>query len=136
MKSSILIAVLTSFCTFVFAQKPEAKTRAEDSTEPAFAVPMTNTWLNRFEKRQNKMIKIIGLSQLQKRSLDTLNDHYVTQRAILQDDKSINLHTRNAKTQLLRREREAKFKSFLTPEQIIKWNDLRKGQRKKTFRKK
>ena len=135
MKSLILVAFLTLFSFLAYAQKP-APLSSEEDTKPTFSVPMNNTWLGRFEKRQTKMIQLLGLTPAQKRSLDTLNDHYVMQRATLQEDKTVNLHTRSAKIELLRRERESKFKTHLTEKQIEKWNEMRKTQKKKTFRKK
>lgn len=135
MKQLILVTCVTLFSFLAYAQKP-APLSSTDDAQPNFAIPMKNTWLDRFEKRQIKMIQLIGLSAEQKRSLDTLNDHYVTQRAALQEDKTIDLRTRSHKTELLRRERESKFKSYLTDKQLQKWNELRKAQKKKTFRKK
>lgn len=135
MKSLILTVFLTLFSFFAHAQKPTPLSSTND-TQPNFAVPMNNTWLARFEKRQTKMIQLLGLTTEQKRRLDTLNDHYVTQRATLQEDKSIDLRARSAKIAVLRRERETKFKTHLTEQQLGKWNEMRKTQKKKTFRKK
>ncbi len=135
MKSIILTVCLSVFSFLAFAQKKAHLSSAEE-TQPIFAVPMNNTWLGRFEKRQTKMIQLLGLSTEQKQSLDKFNDNYVTQRATLQEDKSINVRTRTAKIALLHQEREEKFKSLLTPHQLQQWNELRKGQKKKTFRKK
>jgi Spy/CpxP family protein refolding chaperone len=135
MKSIILTVCLSVFSFLAFAQKKAPLSSAKE-TQPTFTVPMMNTWLGRFEKRQTKMIQLLGLSTEQKHSLDTFNDHYVTQRATLQEDKSVSVKTRTEKIKLLSQERETKFKNLLTPEQLNKWNDLRKGQKKKTFRKK
>lgn len=132
MKSFMFLLCLTALCFSASAQK----TNGAEETQPNFTVPLTNTWLDRFEKRQIKMIKILGLSDGQKRSLDTLNDRYVTQKALLHEDKSLNMRARSSKNELMRRERDAKFKTMLKPEQLAKWNELRKAQKKKTFRKK
>lgn len=135
MKSLVILVCLTTISFFASAQK-SAPNSAEEDSKPNFTVPMTNTWLDRYEKRQSKMIQILGLSTTQKRSLDTLNDRYVTQKAILHEDKSLSLRARISKNEVLRRERDSKFRSLLSPEQVAKWNELRKTQKKKTFRKK
>ena len=135
MKSLVILVCLTTISFFAAAQKSVPNSAEEDS-KPNFTVPMANTWLDRYEKRQSKMIQILGLSTAQKRSLDTLNDRYVTQKAILHEDKSLNLRARVSKNEVLRRERDSKFRSLLNPEQVAKWNELRKTQKKKTFRKK
>ncbi len=135
MKSFLFSLLFITSSFWGFAQKHAPATASEDA-QPSFTVPMTNTWLARYEKRQTKMIHILGLTTDQKRSLDTFNDRYVTQRAILHENKSLNLHARTEKTQILRRERDTKFKNTLTPEQLEKWNELRKTQKKKAFRKK
>ena len=82
------------------------------------------------------MIQLLSLNVQQKRSLDTLNDRFVTQRVQLQEENTLNLRARLAELEILRRERETKFRNLLTDAQLEKWNNLRKGQRKKTFRKK
>jgi hypothetical protein len=135
MKSFLFLLLLTISHTVAFAQKTLPNI-ATDDVQPNFTVPLTNTWLARYEKRQTKMVKILGLNTQQKRSLDTFNDRYVTQRAILQEDKSLNVRTRLSKNELMRRERDAAFRNILNAQQLAKWNDLRKVQKKKAFRKK
>jgi endonuclease/exonuclease/phosphatase family metal-dependent hydrolase len=135
MKSIILLICLTVLSFQASAQKKSPNTVTED-TQSDFTVPKTNSWLDRFEKRQTKMIQLLNLSEQQKHSLDTLNDRYVTQKVLLQEDKSLNIRARTAHLEVMRRERENKFRDLLTNTQLSKWNDLRKGQRKKTFRKK
>ena len=135
MKSIILLICLTTLSFQASAQKKSPNTVTED-TQSDFTVPKTNSWLDRFEKRQTKMIQLLNLSEQQKHSLDTLNDHYVTQKALLQEDNSLNMRARTVHLEVMRRERETKFRDLLTDNQLKKWNDLRKGQRKKTFRKK
>ena len=135
MKSLILSVVLTSFSFLAYAQRPAPLSSAEDS-QPNFTVPMNNSWLGRFEKRQSYMVKRLGLTTEQKKSLDTLNDHYVVKRAVLQEDRTVSRRTRIDSIKTLRHNRETSFKSFLTDDQIQKWNELRKAQKKKTFRKK
>ncbi len=134
MKSFILFLFFSAFNLSISAQKHVPKTVTDD-TQSDFTVSKSNSWLDRFEKRQNKMIQFLGLTQLQKKSLDTLNDHFVTQRVLLQEDK-LNMRNRTAHLEIMRREREKKFREILTDAQLNKWNDLRKGQRKKAFRKK
>ncbi len=135
MKSIIFSICLIALSLQASAQQTVPNTATED-TQSDFTVPKTNTWLDRFEKRQTKMIKLLNLTVQQKHSLDTLNDRYVTQKALLQEDKALNLRARTAHLEIMRRERETKFRDLLTDNQLEKWNDLRKGQRKKTFRKK
>lgn len=135
MKSLSFFVCFILFCFSTFAQK-QTSLNGSKETEPNFAVPLNNTWLARFEKRQTKMIQFLALSNEQKHRLDTLNDNYVTQRAVINDDKSINVRTRMAKIEALRREREVKFKNMLTSTQTSRWDDLRRMQKKKTFRKK
>jgi hypothetical protein len=133
---SIILTVCLSFVSFLAFSQKKAPLSSSENTQPTFAIPMNHTWLGRFEKRQTKMIQLLGLNPEQKHSLDTLNDNYVTQRAVLQEDKSVNVRTRTAKIKLLHRERETKFKKLLTEEQLSKWDDFRHGQKKKTLRKK
>ena len=135
MKSLILSVILTSFCCLALAQRPVPLSSAEDS-QPNFAVPMNNSWLGRFEKRQSHMVKRLGLTTEQKKSLDTLNDHYVVKRAVLQEDRTVARRTRIDSIKVLRKDRETSFKSFLTDAQRQKWDELRRAQKKKTFRKK
>ena len=135
MKSLILSVILTSFCFFAHAQRSVPLSSAEDS-QPNFTVPMNNSWLGRFEKRQSYMVKRLGLTTEQKKSLDTLNDHYVVKRAVLQEDRTVARRTRIDSIKVLRKDRETSFKSFLTDAQRQKWDELRKAQKKKTFRKK
>lgn len=135
MKSFILLFFFSAFSLSISAQENVPKT-ATDDTQSDFTVSKSNSWLDRFEKRQNKMIQFLGLTQPQKRSLDTLNDRFVTQRVLLQEDNTLNMRTRTAHLEIMRREREKKFREILTDAQLTKWNDMRKGQRKKAFRKK
>ena len=135
MKSLILSVILTSFCFLAHAQRPAPLSSAEDS-QPNFTVPMNNSWLGRFEKRQSYMVKRLGLTTEQKKSLDTLNDHYVVKRAVLQEDRTVARRTRIDSIKVLRKDREMSFKSFLNDAQRQKWDELRKAQKKKTFRKK
>ena len=135
MKTFIFVSVLMSFSFLATAQKPTTNNGA-DNDQLNFTVPKKDSWLDRFEKRQTKMIQLLSLSEQQKRRLDTLNDHYVTQRATIHEDKTLNMKARLAKVETMRRQRESKFKSILNDSQLSKWNDLRKTQKKKTFRKK
>ena len=101
MKSLTLSVILTSFCVFAYAQRPAPLSSAEDS-QPNFTVPMNNSWLGRFEKRQSHMVKRLGLTTEQKKSLDTLNDHYVVKRAVLQEDRTVTRRTRVDSIKVLR----------------------------------
>ncbi len=135
MKSIIFSICLIALSLQASAQQNAPNTATKD-TQSDFTVPKTNSWLDRFEKRQMKMIKLLNLTEQQKHSLDTLNDRYVTQKVLLQEDKALNLRSRTAHLEVMHRERETKFRELLSETQLTKWNDLRKGQRKKTFRKK
>ena len=135
MKSIIFSICLIAFSLHASAQQPARNTGTED-TQTNFTVPKANSWLDKFEKRQTKIIKLLGLNEPQKRSLDTLNDRYVTQKALIQDDKSLNMRARTAQLEVIHRERDTKFRNLLIGTQLTKWNELRKAQRKKTFRKK
>ncbi|MBL7817732.1 MAG: hypothetical protein JNL70_22180 [Saprospiraceae bacterium] len=135
MRAFSFLVLLFSFSALSYAQKP-LPSKGDDDSLPSFTVARKDTWLHRFEKRQQKTVELLGLTEPQKRSLDVLNDNYVTQRANLQEDKTLNLQSRQAKIETLRRERETKFKNILTVTQLAKWNELRKLQKKKTFRKK
>lgn len=133
MKSFIFSIFFAASSLQIFAQQPTPKA---DTEETDFTAPSKNSWLDNFEKRQTKMIKFLSLTEKQKRSLDTLNDRFVTQRVQLQEENTLNLRARLTELKIMRRERETKFRNLLTDAQLEKWNTLRKGQRKKTFRKK
>ena len=133
MKSFIFLIFFAAWSLQIYAQKPTPKA---DTEETDFTTPTKNSWLDNFEKRQKKMIKLLSLNEQQRRSLDTLNDRFVTQRVQLQEENTLNLRARLAELEIMRRERESKFRNLLTDAQLEKWNNLRKGQRKKSFRKK
>ena len=133
---------LISFCllwsvAFVAAAQEPAKTAGADSDEaPAFTTPKSTSWLGKFERHQTKMVTYLQLTDTQRRSLDTVNDQYVTQRAALYEDKALDRHDRKGKLHDLRQSRETRFQTMLNAEQLEKWNDLRKGKKKQIFRKK
>ena len=133
MKSFTFSIFIAAWSLQIFAQKPTPKA---DTEETDFTAPTKKSWLYNFEKRQTKMIQLLRLTEPQKRSLDTLNDRFVTQRVQLQEENTHNLRARLAQLEILRRERETKFRNLLTDAQLEKWNNLRKGQRRKTFKKK
>jgi Spy/CpxP family protein refolding chaperone len=135
MKKHILTISFLLFAAFIFAQKPAALPQDATAKEE-FSLFSKNTWMGRFQKGQQKMVKKLGLDEQQKRSLDTMNDIYVTQRASFYDDKSLERRDRKTEIKQLQKDRVTKFQSILTPEQLQKWEDLRKGQKKKVFRKK
>jgi Spy/CpxP family protein refolding chaperone len=135
MKKHILTIGLLFFVALVSAQKPVVKP-TDASAKDEFVLFSKDTWMGRFQKGQEKMVKKLGLDEQQKRSLDTMNDIYVSQRAAFYDDKSIERRDRKADIEQLQKERYTKFQSLLTPEQRAKWEELRKGQKKKVFRKK
>jgi Spy/CpxP family protein refolding chaperone len=135
MKRQILTISFLLIAAFAFAQKPVVNP-ADASAKEEFSLFSKNTWMGRFQKGQEKMSKKLGLDEQQRRSLDTMNDAYVTQRASFYDDKSLERRDRKADIKQLQKDRVAKFQNILTPEQLQKWEDLRKGQKKKVFRKK
>jgi Spy/CpxP family protein refolding chaperone len=135
MKKHILAIGLLFFVALVSAQNPVVKP-VDASAKEEFSLFSKDTWMGRFQKGQEKMVKKLGLDEQQRRSLDTMNDAYVSQRAAFYDDKSIERRDRKADIKQLQKDRYAKFQSILTPEQLQKWEDLRKGQKKKVFRKK
>jgi Spy/CpxP family protein refolding chaperone len=131
MKKQYLTIGFLFIAAFLMAQKPQVT----DSQE-GFSLFAKDSWIGRFQKRQEKFVKKIGLTEQQRRSLDTMNDIYVNQRAAFLDDSSLARRDRKEDIKALQKERYNKFQSLLTPEQLKKWEDLRKGQKKKVFRKK
>lgn len=135
MKKQILATAFLLFAAFAIAQKPKVAPQVTDSKE-GFSLFSKETWMGRFQKKQEKMVTKLGLDEQQRRSLDTMNDIYVTQRAAFFDDDSLARRERKTDINQLQKDRYAKFQSLLTPEQLRKWQDLRRGQKKKVFRKK
>ena len=135
MKKHILTIGCLFIIAFVAAQKPIKLPEATDSKDE-FSLFSKSNWLGRFQKKQEKMVTKLGLDDTQRRSLDTMNDTYVTQRAAFFDDDALQRKDRKADIKQLQKDREAKFQSILTPEQRKKWDDFRRGQKKKVFRKK
>ena len=135
MKKQFLTVSFLLITAFLMAQKPKVTPQVTDSQE-GFSLFAKDSWIGRFQKRQEKFVKKIGLTEQQRRSLDTMNDIYVTQRAAFLDDSSLARRDRKEDIRELQKERYAKFQSLLTAEQLKKWEELRKGQKKKVFRKK
>jgi Spy/CpxP family protein refolding chaperone len=135
MKRHILTIGFFFIVAFVNAQKP-AVSPAAASAKEEFTLFSKDTWMGRFQKRQQKMVEKLGLDEQQRRSLDTMNDIYVTQRAAFFDDSTLARHDRKVDIKQLQKDRYAKFQNLLSPEQLKKWDELRKGQKKKVFRKK
>ena len=135
MKKQILTIVFFLFALCAYAQKTAATPSATASKE-GFSLFSKDTWIGRFEKKHQKIAEKLGLDEAQRRSLDTMNDVYVSQRAAFFDDKTLGRRDRKADIQQLQKDRVTKFQSLLTPEQLKKWEDLRRGQKKKILRKK
>jgi hypothetical protein len=135
MKRQILTISFCLFSVFLMAQQP-AMLPNDASAKEGFTLFSKDTWMGRFQKGQQKIVVKIGLDEAQRRSLDTMNDVYVSQRAAFYDDKNLDRRDRKADIKQLQKERYDKFISLLSPEQLKKWNDLRKGQKKKVLRKK
>jgi Spy/CpxP family protein refolding chaperone len=135
MKRHILTIGFFLIAALLIAQKPAALPN-EATVKDDFSLFSKDTWLGRFQKQQSKMVSKLGLNEQQRRSLDTMNDIYVTQRAAFFDDDSLARRDRKTDIRQLQNERYAKFKNLLSPEQLKKWEELRRGQKKKVFRKK
>ena len=135
MKKHILTIGCLFIVAFVVAQKPVKLPDATDSKDD-FSLFSKDTWLGRFQKKQEKIVVKLGLNDAQRRSLDTMNDSYVMQRAAFFDDDSLQRKDRKTEIQQLQKDRVTKFQNILTPEQRKKWDDFRRGQKKKVFRKK
>ncbi len=135
MKKHILTIGLLFIVALVNAQKPVVKP-PDASAKEGFSLFSKDNWMGRFQKRQDKMVQKLGLDEAQRRSLDTMNDAYVSQRAAFYDDTLLDRNDRKADIKQLQKDRAAKFQSLLTAEQLKKWDALRKGQKKKVFRKK
>jgi hypothetical protein len=135
MKRHILTIGFLLITLLVSAQKPTIKP-TDASAKEEFSLFSKATWMGRFQKQQEKMVKKLDLDEQQRRSLDTMNDIYVSQRAAFYDDSSIDRHARKADIRQLQKDRYTKFQSLLSAEQMKKWEELRKGQKKKVFRKK
>lgn len=135
MKKHILTISCLMIVAVLAAQKPAKLPEPTDSKDD-FSLFSKDTWLGRFQKQQNKIVSKLGLNEVQRRSLDTMNDTYVTQRSALFDDKNLERKDRKAEIGQLQNARSTKFQSILTPEQLKKWEEFRRGQKKKVFRKK
>lgn len=135
MKKQILTIVFFLFALCAYAQKTTTKPNTTASKE-GFSLFSKDTWIGRFEKQHQQMAEKLGLNEAQRRSVDTMNDVYVSQRAAFFDDKSLDRRDRKTEIKQLQKDRLAKFQSLLTPEQLKKWEDLRRGQKKKVLRKK
>ncbi len=135
MKKYILTIGCLFIVAFVVAQKPAKLSNATDSKDD-FSLFSKDSWLGRFQKKQEKIVVKLGLNDGQRRSLDTMNDSYVTQRAAFFDDDSLQRKDRKTDILQLQKKRLSKFQSILTPEQAKKWEEFRRGQKKKVFRKK
>jgi hypothetical protein len=135
MKRHILTIGFLLIAAFVAAQKPVVRPN-DTSVKEDFSLFSHDSWIGRFQKKQQKVVAKLGLDEQQRRSLDTMNDSYVTQRAAFFDDKGLDRKDRKEDIKQLQRERYAKFTRLLTTEQLKKWEDMRKGQKKKVLRKK
>ncbi len=135
MKKQILTITFFLFALCAYAQKSVGKPSATASKE-GFSLFSKDSWIGRFEKKHQRMAEKLGLDAAQRRSLDTMNDVYVSQRAAFFDDKTLGRSDRKADILQLQKDRMSKFESLLTSEQLKKWTDLRRGQKKKILRKK
>ena len=135
MKKHILTIGFFLFALCAYAQKTAATPSATGSKE-GFSLFSKDTWIGRFEKKHQKIAEKLGLDEAQLRTLDTMNDVYVSQRAAFFDDKTLGKHNRKTEIKQLQKDRVVKFQSLLTPEQSKKWEDLRRSQKKKILRKK
>jgi Spy/CpxP family protein refolding chaperone len=129
MKQLICLLILSCFISLAAAQRT---TNSDESISKA----NDKSWLGGFEKRQAKYINLLKLTDAQKRSLDTVNDTYVVQRAALFDENGLNRRDRKQEIKTLRVEQEQKFRHLLSPEQLLKWEDFKKRHKKKVLPKK
>jgi Spy/CpxP family protein refolding chaperone len=129
MKQLICLFILCCFASLAVAQRT---TNSDESISKA----QEKSWLSVFEKRQAKYMNMLKLTDDQKRSLDTVNDAYVVQRAALFDENGLNRRDRKKEIKGLRVEREQKFRNLLSPEQLAKWEDFKKRHKKKVLPKK
>ena len=126
--------ILTLLC--VFSQAVKAQTSATDTPITHYSAPTSGSFLNKFERRELRVAHTLKLDAVQLKTLDDINDTYVTQVASLYDNKNLPKKERKAEIQNLKKSRRENFEQMLAPSQLQQWNEMRKSKQKKVFRKK
>ena len=96
----------------------------------------SSTFLSKFEKRELIRAQKLHLSLEQLKTLDDMNDTYVTRFAAIHEDKSISKKDKKETIKKFQQERYNKFVDMLQPDQKIIWDSLKLKKQKKFFRKK
>ncbi len=96
----------------------------------------STTFLSKFEKRELKRAQQLHLTPDQFKSLDDINDSYVTRFASISENKSISRKEKKKTIKQFQHERYDKFVNLLAPDQKILWDSLKHNKQKKYFRKK
>ncbi len=101
-----------------------------------FTAPSSGSFLNKFENRELRIARKLKLDLPQLKTLDDINDTYVTQVASLYDNKNLSKKDRKEQIRDLKKSRRVNFETMLTPNQLQLWQEMRKSKQKKVFRKK
>ena len=128
MKKIFLFAIIVSASFSLRAQT--------SANESLFSSPQSGSFLNRFENKELRIAHKLKLDANQLKSLDDINDTYVTQVASLYDNKTLSKKERHEKINALKSLRRQNFINMLTPDQHQQWQEMRKSKQKKVFRKK
>ena len=119
---------------FLFWFSLNAQTSANEAQ--LFATPSSGSFLNKFENRELRVAHTLKLDVTQLKTLDDINDTYVTQVASLYDNKTLSKKERKIEIKDLKKSRRENFEKMLTPNQLHQWQEMRKSKQKKVFRKK
>lgn len=118
----------------VYSMVLNAQTSASELT--SFSAPTSGSFLNKFERRELRVAHTLKLDVVQLKSLDDINDTYVTQVAALYDNKNLSKKDRKVDIKNLKKSRRENFELMLSPVQLQQWQEMRKSKQKKVFRKK
>ena len=129
MKKLIIFTAL-----YVFSLALNAQTSANETQ--LFTAPSSGSFLNKFENRELRIARKLKLDLPQLKTLDDINDTYVTQVASLYDNKNLSKKDRREQIRDLKKSRRVNFETMLTPNQLQQWQEMRKSKQKKVFRKK
>ena len=119
---------------YVFSLALNAQTSANETQ--LFTAPSSGSFLNKFENRELRIARKLKLDLPQLKTLDDINDTYVTQVASLYDNKNLSKKDRKEQIRDLKKSRRVNFETMLTPNQLQLWQEMRKSKQKKVFRKK
>ena len=129
MKKLIIFIALCAFSLALNAQTSANETQL-------FTAPSSGSFLNKFENRELRIARKLKLDTPQLKTLDDINDTYVTQVASLYDNKNLSKKDRKEQIRDLKKSRRVNFETMLTPNQLQQWHEMRKSKQKKVFRKK